>query len=252
MESIKGISSENTLCFRGLLACCVLMSHVLALPAVYAFIPSSVIDALGYFSVACFFFLSGYGLTAQYGKHGAQYIKGLPRNRIFPFYILICCLTAVYSMLTLLTDNEQITLKLIIQSLCFGNDTIISKGWYLQVSLICYLAYYFVFRIISHGRGRLICGCVLLIIYITFCCVRDFSVSYYQTVPNFLLGCVWNQTVGDRIKKSTENCDHCWNSFTFNSLGVEYICVFCKYSTSRVGDSNFCRTCCICVGKVQF
>ena len=162
-------------------------------PQVYAVVPSSLVNALGYFSVACFFFLSGYGLTAQYRTNGEQYLQGFLRNRVLPFYLLICGLTLLYTVLTVITGNETITFKLILQSLSFGPDTIISKGWYLQVALLCYLTFYLVFRLCSHAWWRICCGIVLLSIYIAFCIIADFSVSYYQTIPNFLLGCIWHK-----------------------------------------------------------
>lgn len=198
MDCIGVLSRAHTVRLRGLLACCVVLCHLLDSPWAYRMIPSSIVGALGYFSVACFFFLSGYGLTFQYRRKGAQYLASFPRSRILPFWLLSCIFAVVYTVLTLITNNESVTCSLLLQTLTFGPDTIISKGWYLQVALVCYIAFYLVFRYVPGGWGKFAVGCGLLVLYTAVCAACGFSVSYYQTVPNFLLGCVWHRLAAEK------------------------------------------------------
>lgn len=191
------LERSRALRLRGVLAVCVMLYHlILVTPALSEYMPSWIVIGMGYFPVACFFFLSGYGLMTQYQRKGAQYIAEFPRKRLLPFYLTICVITGLYSILTLATGNEAITIRLLIQSLTFGGDTIISKGWYLQVALLCYLVFYCTMRCIRSNRARFFAGAGALIAYFAMCKAMKCPEYYYLTVPCFLLGCIWDFLCG--------------------------------------------------------
>lgn len=190
------LEESKALHLRGILAICIMLYHVASsIPEIYSVVPYWIITAMAYFPVACFFFISGYGLMARYKEKGKQYIMEFPRNRLLPFYLIICILTVLYILIIVATKYERITLWLILQTLSFGHDTIISKGWYLQVALLCYLCFYLIMRLIKSGKAKLFSGVAVLFCYMVICKLLKFPEYYFLTVPCFLMGCLWNHAL---------------------------------------------------------
>lgn len=70
------ISSDSSKCLKGFLATCVLIHHLYQHSGLlHQTIIGGCLQAAGYLSVSCFFFLSGYGLYASYMSKGEAYIS---------------------------------------------------------------------------------------------------------------------------------------------------------------------------------
>lgn len=146
--SLNYLSKRNTDCLKGLLAVSVVLHHFAQVADVRLKLLTYMFEPFGILSVAAFFFLSGYGLMLSVDKKGDAYIRSFPRTRILPYYI-VCILLVILSVANcMITKNEVITLRLILQSVTFGPDTIVSKGWYLQVSLLSYIGFYLLHTVI--------------------------------------------------------------------------------------------------------
>lgn len=92
-----GLSSERSRCLKGIFAICVLIHHLYQHSGLFyntAF--GGVLQAFGYLSVACFFFLSGYGLYASYQIKGVIYIDTFMKRKIVPYYKVLCMFVGIY------------------------------------------------------------------------------------------------------------------------------------------------------------
>ena len=79
MEGTK----ENSDCIKGVFAVFVILHHVYQESGVLHFGPVGIVlQALGYLSVATFFFISGYGLAASYIAKGDFYLKDFPKMHL--------------------------------------------------------------------------------------------------------------------------------------------------------------------------
>jgi peptidoglycan/LPS O-acetylase OafA/YrhL len=203
--NLSYLSRRNTDCLKGILALIVVIYHVSQKSEILTFLPETISSNLGYFPVTVFFFLSGYGLMASVNSKGTAYLGSFLRNRVVPFYVICVSLVVLYTGLNLVASPEEITPQLLLQSLTFGKDTIISKGWYLQVSLLIYVGFYLLFRYVSCEKKRWITAICSITVYCVLCEMLDFPLYYYQTVPAVLLGAVWYKyrirldlVIGDR------------------------------------------------------
>ena len=145
-------------------------------------------QALGYLSVAVFFFLSGYGLFASFNGRPDS-IKTFPKNKILPFYLSNVILVLIYSSFKTLILKELITFPELVRSLAFGG-AVIDNGWYIQVQLVYYFMFFFVFRKMT-TEGWLPKILFLNALYVLGCVLAGFSTLYYERTLIFVLGMQW-------------------------------------------------------------
>ena len=194
------ISLNNTLLLKGICSCMVLITHLHGRVQIFwhSYI-GTIFAAFGYLAVAVFFFLSGYGLTTSYKEKGKAYLIGLPRKKILPFYCLNCLLVGLYLVVSIIL-HAHITPKSFFLSFGIGS-TIITNGWYIQVQLILYVAYYIVFKYQNQHRiASIVLFCVL------FCCLSSmFSLpsTWYESIFAFPMGVVF-AFYEDRMTKIIE------------------------------------------------
>ena len=185
------ISKENTVCLKGIMAILILVHHLYQESGIFHdSIFAAVFQDLGYVVVAVFFFLSGYGLSVSYRKKGKAYLSGFLRNRVLVLYCNILLLIVLYTGFEVVRGND-ISWQVLLTSLTYG-ETVIRLGWYLQASLILYLAFYFDFRTQKSDmcKYNFIIGIVL--IYIIVCMSLQFSPTRYITIIAFNLGMFWD------------------------------------------------------------
>lgn len=96
------LSKENGDSLKGIFAVIVVIHHLYRRVDILdgtSF--TAVFQAIGYLSVAVFFFLTGYGLMVQYEKKGQVYLKDFPKKRIIPFYCNYVLLIVIYAVFRL-------------------------------------------------------------------------------------------------------------------------------------------------------
>lgn len=211
-----GLAKKNTDALRGVLALIILLHHLYEYAGFLAGTPVSLLLQMsGYLCVSLFFFLSGYGLMCSLKSKGQDYVRSLPRKRILPLWCFYLFLFALYvgmnfirvklmgepfragtSLFDFETGNVQ--WGLLLQSFLFGfGKTIVGNGWYIQVILILYLAFWLVFTIFHSPKGRWIGMTAFTLAYIAVCVVAgivwlgDQPNTVYEAVPCFLLGMLW-------------------------------------------------------------
>lgn len=200
-----GITSDCSNCLKGIFAICVLIHHLYQHSGLlHQTVIGICLQALGYLSVACFFFLSGYGLYASYMSKGKPYINSFLKRKIAPFYCLILLFTVIYLVKGLLL-GQTFSIEILLKSLTFGG-TIIVNGWYLQVQLLLYLFFFATFRMVKDRRLciTLVFGeCLLFCICMS---VLGYPSTWYEGVFAFPVGMFWREkdhrTVTENRKKS--------------------------------------------------
>lgn len=187
MEKKKQFLSRDTsTCLRGVLACMVLLCHISAQAGVFGnSIVATLLSAFGYMGVSAFFFLSGYGIYEQF-KERPEYVKSFPRRRILPFCCLCVFCIVVYTLRDLIFYNA-FSVKTFLLSFAIG-ETVVDKGWYLQVQLLLYILFYLSFRFVKKGSVLLLFGAIC--VFCVICAAVGLNSTWYETVACFALGMV--------------------------------------------------------------
>ena len=184
------------------------------------------LQAFGYWMVADFFFLSGYGLTISYQNKGIRYTNHFVKNRILPFYMVEALLIIIYAAKDYICTGT-FRLKLILQSFLFGG-TIIGGGWYLQMQLLLYILWFLVYRTsISNALKRK----VVLICILTLCVgmnVLDYAITWYGGILLFYLGILWAENK-EKVKSLIDK----WASWII-CLFLSAAIFFSMYVFSRI------------------
>ena len=189
-QANKPLTKEKTDCLKGVLAIAVLIHHLYQSSGMLrGTICGYILQAVGCWTVAEFFFLSGHGLTVSYHKKGEPYIKQFVKSRIIPFYIVEILLTGIY-MVRNCVLSENLSKKIIIQSFLFG-DTVIDGGWYLQMQLVLYILWFLVYKIsVRDGlKQRMILAGILIICFAMN--VLGYTITWYGGIVSFYLGALW-------------------------------------------------------------
>ena len=185
------LSQQQTVALKGLLALCVLTSHVVPASGVFSgSILNPLVASLGYLSVSVFFFLSGYGIMAQYAMKREQYLEKFLRNRILSIYLMTFFLVILYAVFHTFAGN-QFPISQLLQSLTFG-ATIVPNGWYLQVVTLFYLIWYLSFRFVDRSNVRSTAICVAILMYMCIAAVF-LSTTWWECSLSFLLGICWQK-----------------------------------------------------------
>lgn len=220
------LSKKNTDALRGILAMVVLLHHLYEYAGFLEGTPVGLLlQVIGYLCVALFFFLSGYGLVCSVKSKGQDYIRSLPRKRILPLWCFYLFLIALYVGMNFIRvklmgepfragtslfnpETGTVQWELLLQSFFFGfGKTVVGNGWYIQVILILYLAFWLVFKLFRSSRGRWIGMTTFTLAYIAVCVVagifwlEDQPNTVYEAVPCFLLGMLWS-SVRPRLLKT--------------------------------------------------
>ena len=197
------LSIDNTNCVKGILAVCVFLCHLWGNVASFegvnvenAFIQNigRVCTPLGYLSVACFFFFSGYGLMHQYQKKGKQYLDGFLIKRVLPLYLVCIIFILFYSMANIVLGNG-VEPKQFIQSFFFGG-TIISKGWYLQSILLWYIFFYLAFKIPKKENNKPLLLLLFFFLYVGICLILKLQSTWYEGCFCLVLGVLFSKYKG--------------------------------------------------------
>lgn len=152
-KQIDFLSNEVFSHLKGYLALCILLHHIYQFssdmfPTKLKFLFLN----LGYWSVACFIFMSGYGLMISYINKGDSYLTSFPKKRLLSFAITYVISAFFYISYDCIIGTKH-TIKEYITTFSFGG-TIISFGWYLQITFLLYLVFWLVFRFIKNGYLR--------------------------------------------------------------------------------------------------
>ncbi|MBQ8325263.1 MAG: acyltransferase [Clostridia bacterium] len=177
---------------KGWLAVCVLASHAIPAAGIFAgSIINPLVASLGYLSVSVFFFLSGFGIMAQWERRKEAYLDCFLRTRVLSHYLLNVFLIVIYSLFAIFV-GKNFSLIEFLQSFAIGS-TIVSNGWYMQVLLLFYLLWYVCAKTLAPSKQAfLITVSVLVLGYmiVGFCFMTS---TWWESSLSFLLGIFWQR-----------------------------------------------------------
>ena len=204
------LSFKNTECLKGIFAVFILAHHLYQSSGVLrGTLIGYGLQALGYLSVAVFFFLSGYGLAYKSmeadGTNSNDYIRSFPKRRLLPYYMIYVLTSCVYAGLNVV-EHGEINLRTAMRIFGIGNS-IIMNGWYLQALFLLYLVFYLVYRIpVTYDVELLTVSTVLICISL---CLLGKESLWYESMLAFPLG-FWLFRCRERITEKLRKGWFCY------------------------------------------
>ncbi|MGN0179814.1 MAG: acyltransferase family protein [Monoglobaceae bacterium] len=196
------LSKTNTECLKGILAVAVLIHHIYQYSGLlHETVVGGVFQIIGYLAVAVFFFLSGYGLSVSYTNNRELYLKHFLKRRVLPFYCVILFVSILYTAEFLIIE-KTISYKLLLFSVTFGG-TVINGGWYLQVQLLIYLAWFVIYRCCKKDNLKVLLVILFTVLYCTLMIILSFPTVWYESILAFPTGIIWHRIknrMDDRYK----------------------------------------------------
>lgn len=184
------LSKDVTLQAKGILAFLVFAHHLYQVTGIFSgTYLGYLLQAFGYWAVAVFFFLSGYGLTVSYLSKGSEYAKSLLIKKAAPFFTVYIVLIGLYFLIGFAKNGAPPEYSAIWQSFLLGK-TIVGNGWYLQVQILLYLIFCVSFTFFSRDNSKKSAAFLVLLCAAYMVSAKAFhlSATYYISVPSFLLG----------------------------------------------------------------
>jgi len=186
-NKISYFSKECFDCLKGYFALFVLTHHIFLFTGILLGTKFEIIlYNLGYWSVSIFVFITGYGLYESYINKGKSYIYYIPLKRILPSVICYYIVAIIYIFYDFIFNHEHV-LRDYIGTFTYG-CTIISFGWYFQLSLLFYLIFYLIFRFVKKEKLKSLLLLLFLIGYFCFYYINNMSVTLYVPIFSFAYG----------------------------------------------------------------
>lgn len=177
------LSKESSCCIKGILCIGILLHH-LAQRTQLAFLRP--FGSIGFYFVAGFFFLTGYGLSAQFAERGQQYLKGFSRRQLCKIGLPYAAATCLYALCCALS-GRSISLLEILSSQLFG-DPFLPFSWYALSALLLLPTFGFCLRIAKKRASALLLFGLFLLGYALFCIRLGYGPWWYLSCPALLLG----------------------------------------------------------------
>lgn len=197
------LSKSNTACIKGIFILIVFYSHYVTYTHVNMskdFLMYDLRQFLGQLMVTLFLFYSGYGIFESIKKKKNDYIKALPKNRIFKTWFHFAI--AVFSFLIIgLILKKEFTIKKIVLSF-IGWDCLGNSNWYIFGIIFLYIMTYLSFNIFTEEKQYkkgIILNWLLTIIFILFLSIYKDS-YFYNTLACYNLGMTYS-FYKDKIEK---------------------------------------------------
>lgn len=181
------LSPDRALSLRGLMSLGVIFVHLgqyhQAGPAL------ELISKLGYYMVAVFFFLSGYGLQSQYIRRN-NYAKGFLFKRLRLVLLPYIVLTGIYWSYYLWMGRDY-DLKYVLGRFLQGNP-LVSFSWYILAILSFYLVFWLLMRLCKgNHKAMLLGGLVWFAVHTAVCVALRFSAFWYLSALCPVAGMAW-------------------------------------------------------------
>lgn len=187
----KYLSRTNTSCIKGIFILIVFYSHFTQYTSVNMhkdFLMYDLRICLGQLMVTLFFFYSGYGIFESI-KNKKDYVKFLPRNRIFKTWFHFAMMVCIFLVLALIVKTPDIDIKCFFGAFIgwrnFGNS-----NWYIFAIIFLYISTFISFSIFNNKKDyqkAIITNYVLTIILILFLYIHK-EFYWYNTLLCYNLG----------------------------------------------------------------
>ncbi len=194
------LSLENTKCLRGVLAILIIIGHIRgAMTFLNDTFIGAVFTVISIPSLVLFFFLTGYGLCLSFAKK-ENYAKTFPQKRILPYYVKYLIFLAIYIVFRLIQHVEWdwTTFGL---SFLWGR-TYISNGWYLQTTLLIYLAFWVAY-LPKNKKATYAILSATFVLYVLLCILtkRYYEAYFVIGVPMGYLWAMYQEKIDKFLDK---------------------------------------------------
>ena len=183
----NALSISNTLSLRGILAMTILLHHISQITDIGVIFPY--FRYMGQLSVACFFFLSGYGLQKQYmikDDYKDGFIKKRLSSILIPYALAIFIYWIGYKMIGLSYSLSYILSHII------HNNTFVSNSWYIIVILFFYIFYWILMNVCKKNYNKIIIlSAIYWVFYSIIMRISGFGVWWYSTMVLLIIGMIW-------------------------------------------------------------
>jgi peptidoglycan/LPS O-acetylase OafA/YrhL len=214
-----GYSIEKTNAIKGILALCILLSHLTG--RVDYEIPILGFSAMGAMGVGAFFFFSGYGLNISLIKN-AQYGKKFLIKRLIKVLVPLFTMTCLYTIVSEGFGNGNFTY--VLYRLKVGDP--VSNSWYVYAIVFCYLLYALGCKLFSRKTNQyfyifLFCGIGIAFYIGVVAFLLKWPDWWYKTIECFLIGLLlgWHKK---RISSVIQNKYFIILGLALISLAISY------------------------------
>lgn len=182
--NFNNFTPQETLPLRGILAILIICTHF----GPFFKTEWPVIDTWDWFGgpvVACFFFLSGYGLSFSFRTKGEPYIISFFRkrfNKLLPAFILMTIAAIVYKSLSSGTNIYEQISKMAV------GVTPLATSWFVYALIIFYLAFYIFARLTQSLKRTGIYLILFTLAYIFTFRIIGFGGYWVSSIPSFIIG----------------------------------------------------------------
>ena len=171
--SLVDFNLEETLPLRGLLAVCIMLTHLCP----YLVKEAPLLDDLGLWgppSVASFFLLAGYGLAFSYKKKGEAYLHGFFKKRLVKLLWPLLFMTIVFQSYRAYHHNFDWIDMLITPS---------PMSWFIYALVIWYVGFYFSFKLGKTLKAQLGLIWFFTLLYLAFTVYLKQYYFYISILP---------------------------------------------------------------------
>ena len=111
-------------------------------------------------------FYSGYGVMLSIDKKGGNYIKSIPKNRVFKVLLHFDIAVLLYLVLKMILKDYSFTVKQVLLSL-IAWDSLENPNWYIFAIVLLYLFTYISFMVFKNKKHfALILNFILICSYV--------------------------------------------------------------------------------------
>ena len=171
---------------RGILALTIVFHHLAQKAGEGHLFP--IFGRVGYFAVAVFFFLSGYGLQRSYLR-SSRYKDQFLLRRIPPVLLPYLVVTLLFWVFHAARGTFYSAADFLF-SVVYGSP-IVSFSWYINNILAFYLVFWILMNLCGSGRGMVIGACVWHVLYVAFCRRMDYGPWWYNASHLLIVGMIW-------------------------------------------------------------
>ena len=195
------LSVDNTLTLRGIAAIGIILHHLAE--KIHSGIVFGWMVIAGYLLVSFFFFLSGYGLLAQYRKKKDAYLQAFLRKRVLYLLIIYLLDIALHSLADALLGQPHSIREIILSIFVSG---VARNSWYMIVLIVCYLLFWLVFSLFKNQSEGFRIGVVFLVqsAFVAYCLACDVAPMWYYSNYGFVAGmlyCKYRDSIDQRLAK---------------------------------------------------
>lgn len=182
---------------KGYLALCILLHHIFLFNG---YLVNTLLNypqyLFGHWVVILFMFISGFGLYESYNTKGRSYILNFPLHRLLPFYLTYLVIVGIYVVYYAI-NHIPVSGKLWVQTFTLGS-TLVSYGWYFQLTYILYLAFFLIFLLPAKPVVHRILFLVFAVIFTMGNLIVSIHYNNFTPMYSFLFG-MFVSLMKDRI-----------------------------------------------------